>query len=503
MTAPAGSAGVRARFCPSPTGMVHVGLMRTALFNWAHARHSGGKLVFRIEDTDASRDSEESYRHLLDCMRWLGLDWDEGPEVGGPHAPYRQSERHEIYRDVAAKLLASGHAYESFSTNEEVDARRLAAGQDTKLGYDNYDRFLTDEQKAAFRAEGREPVLRLKMPDEDLVWNDLVRGEIRFAAGSVPDFVLVRANGVPLYPFVNPVDDALMGITDVLRGEDLLPSTPRQLALYGALTDIGVASGTPRFGHLPYVTGEGNKKLSKRDPQSNLDVYRERGFLPEGLANYLALLGWAIAEDRDIFTMEEMVEAFDVTRVSANPARFDLKKAEAINATHLRALPVEEFIERVTPFLAGAGLISDPPTEDQRRILEAIAPLAQERMIVLSDAVGLLRFLFVDDVEIEDVAAAKHLRPADGAVLDATVAALQELPDWSAPAIEGALKGALVDGLGLKPRQAFGPVRVAMSGRTVSPPLYESIELLGRERTLARLAAARAVTEDVPGPSAG
>ena len=490
----------RTRFCPSPTGMVHVGLMRTALFNWAHARHTGGTFVFRIEDTDAARDSEESYRHLLDCLRWLGLDWDEGPEVGGPHGPYRQSERHEIYREVAGKLLAAGHAYESFSTNEEVDARRLAAGQDPKLGYDNHDRYLTDEQKAAFRAEGREPVLRLRMPDEDLVWDDLVRGEIRFAAGSVPDFVLVRANGAPLYPFVNPVDDALMGITDVLRGEDLLPSTPRQLALYAALTDIGVAQGTPRFGHLPYVTGEGSKKLSKRDPQSNLDVYRERGFLPEGFANYLALLGWSIAEDRDIFSMAEMVEAFDVTRVSANPARFDLKKAEAINATHLRALPIAEFIDRVVPFLATAGLIADPPTAEQSRVLEAIAPLAQERMVVLSDAVGLLGFLFVDDVAIDEAAAAKHLRPDDATILDAASGALGDLAEWSTPAIEQVLKSALVEGLGLKPRQAFGPVRVAVSGRTVSPPLYESIELLGRERTLARLAAARAHTER---PSAG
>jgi glutamyl-tRNA synthetase len=475
--------------------MVHVGLMRTALFNWAHARHTGGTFVFRIEDTDAARDSEESYRHLLDCLRWLGLDWDEGPEVGGPHGPYRQSERHEIYADVAAKLLAAGHAYESFSTNEEVDARRLAAGQDTKLGYDNHDRTLTDEQKAAFRAEGREPVLRLKMPDEDLIWDDLVRGEIRFAAGSVPDFVLVRANGVPLYPFVNPVDDALMGITDVLRGEDLLPSTPRQIALYAALTDIGVAQGTPRFGHLPYVTGEGSKKLSKRDPQSNLDIYRERGFLPEGFANYLALLGWSIAEDRDIFSMAEMVEAFDVTRVSANPARFDLKKAEAINATHLRALPVEEFTARVIPYLAAAGLVTDPPTAEQRRVLEAIAPLAQERMIVLSDAVGLLGFLFVDDVVIDETAAAKHLRPDDAAILDAAADALRELPEWSTPAIEEALKAALVEGLGLKPRQAFGPIRVAVSGRTVSPPLYESMELLGREKSLARLGTARTLTE--------
>jgi glutamyl-tRNA synthetase len=485
---------VRTRFCPSPTGLVHVGLMRTALFNWAHARHTGGTFVFRIEDTDAARDSEESYRHLLDSLRWLGLDWDEGPEVGGPHGPYRQSERHEIYREVAAKLLAAGHAYESFSTNEEVDARRRAAGQDPKLGYDNHDRFLTDAQKAAFRYEGRLPVLRLRMPDEDLAWNDLVRGEVRFAAGTVPDFVLVRGNGVPLYPFVNPVDDALMGITDVLRGEDLLPSTPRQLALYAALTDIGVASGTPRFGHLPYVTGEGTKKLSKRDPQANFDVYRERGFLPEGLGNYLALLGWAIAEDRDIFSMAEMVEAFDVTRVSANPARFDVKKAEAINAAHLRALPVDEFVERVVPFLADAGLVTGPPTPEQDRVLRAIAPLAQERMVVLSEAVGLLRFLFVDDVEIDPAAAEKQLAGADAVeVLDASVAALRDLPDWTTPAIEEALKSALVDGLGRKPRQAFGPVRVAVSGRTVSPPLYESIELLGRDRTLRRLAAARGV----------
>jgi glutamyl-tRNA synthetase len=486
---------VKTRFCPSPTGLVHVGVMRAALFNWAHARHTGGTFLFRIEDTDAARDSEESYRHLLDCLRWLGLDWDEGPEVGGPNGPYRQSERHEIYRDVAARLLESGHAYESFSTTEEVNARRLAAGQDPKLGYDNADRYLTDVQKAAFRDEGRQPVLRLRMPDADLAWTDLVRGEVRFAEGSVPDFVLVRGNGVPLYPFVNPVDDALMGVTDVLRGEDLLPSTPRQLALYSALTDIGVASGTPRFGHLPLVNGEGNKKLSKRDPQANFDVYRERGFLPEGLFNYLALLGWSIAEDRDIFTVQEMVEAFDVTRVSANPARFDLKKAEAINATHLRALPTGEFITRVVPYLAAAGLVSDPPTADQRAVLEAIAPLAQERMVVLSDAVGLLGFLFTEDVEIDPAAAAKQLAGADAAeVLDAATRALTELADWTTPALEAALKEALVDGLGRKPRQAFGPVRVAVSGRTVSPPLYESIELLGRERTLARLAAARAQT---------
>jgi glutamyl-tRNA synthetase len=492
--AEASGSSVRVRFCPSPTGTPHVGLTRAALFNWAYARHTGGTFVFRIEDTDANRDSQESFDQIVDALGWLGLDYDEGPGVGGPHEPYRQSERRPLHLKVAQDLLEAGFAYESFSSNEEVDARRRAAGQDPKLGYDNADRYLTDAQKQAFRDEGRQPVLRLRMPDTDLAWTDLIRGDISFASGSVPDFVLVRGNGKPLYPFTNPVDDALMGITDVLRGEDILPSTPRQIALYAALVDIGVARHTPRFGHLPLVFGEGNKKLSKRDPQSNFDVYRERGFLPEGLINYLALLGWAIADDHDVFSVREFVEAFDVTRVSANPARFDLKKAEAINATHLRALPVAEFIERVLPFLAGAGLVGQPPTAEQRHALEAIAPLAQERMIVLSDAVGLLGFLFTDDVEIDPAAAEKQLAGADAAeVLDAATAALGQLGSWTAPAIETALKESLVDGLGRKPRQAFGPVRVAVSGRTVSPPLYESIELLGRERTLARLGAARQV----------
>src|SRR6187549_3930023 len=247
---------IRVRFCPSPTGLPHVGMARTALFNWAYARHTGGTLVFRIEDTDAERNTEESYLQLLDAMSWLGLDYDEGPDIGGPYAPYRQSERRDLHTEVARKLVEAGYAYESFSTPEEVEARHRAAGRDPKLGYDGVDRDLTDEQRAAYRAEGREAVLRLRMPDEDITFTDLVRGEITFAAGSVPDFVIVRANGQPLYTLVNPVDDALMGITHVLRGEDLLSSTPRQIALYHALIDIGVTTFVPRFGHLPYVMGE-------------------------------------------------------------------------------------------------------------------------------------------------------------------------------------------------------------------------------------------------------
>lgn len=264
------ASNVRVRFCPSPTGLPHVGMVRTCLFNWAYARHTGGTFVFRIEDTDAQRDSQESFDQIIDSLTWLGLDWDEGIGVGGPHEPYRQSERMDIYADVAAKLLEAGFAYESFSTPEEIEARHKAAGRDPKLGYDGFDRDLTEEQKAAFRAEGRQPVLRIRMPDEDVTFTDLVRGEITFKAGSVPDYVIMRGNGQPLYTLTNPVDDALMEITHVLRGEDLLSSTPRQIVLYDALKAIGVAKETPLFGHLPYVMGEGNKKLSKRDPEANL-----------------------------------------------------------------------------------------------------------------------------------------------------------------------------------------------------------------------------------------
>lgn len=502
MTTPA-SAGsaVRVRFCPSPTGTPHVGLIRTALFNWAYARRTGGTFVFRIEDTDAERDSQESYLQLLDALRWLGLDWDEGVEVGGPHEPYRQSQRYDLYEDVVRRLVEGGYAYESFSTPEEIEARHRAAGRDPKLGYDGVDRDLTDEQKAAFRAEGRAPVLRLRMPDEDVTFTDLVRGEITFKAGSVPDYVIVRANGHPLYTLVNPVDDALMGITHVLRGEDLLSSTPRQVALYRALVDLGVASVVPQFGHMPYVMGEGNKKLSKRDPESNLFLHRERGFTREGLLNYLALLGWSIAPDRDVFTLEEMTRAFDIADVNPNPARFDLKKAEAINAEHVRLLAPDDFRDRLVPYLHAGGLVPADSYADlsaeHRALLDAGAPLIQTRVTLLGEVVGMLGFLFVADDALEVADDARGaLRDDASAVLDAARAALAALPadGFTTAATQEVLQAALVDegGLGIKPRFAYTPLRVALSGRRVSPPLFESMEILGQASTLARLDRLRA-----------
>ena len=482
---------VRVRMAPSPTGSPHVGLARTALFNWAFARHHGGTFVFRIEDTDAARNTEESYEGLLEVMQWLGLDWDEGPLKGGPFGPYRQSERGAIYADVLTRLRESSFTYDCHCTTEEVDARRKASGSKV-MGYDGFCRELTAEQVSDFQAQDRRPVVRFRMPEGEITFDDLVRGEITFQTEFVPDFALCRANGDPLYTLVAPVDDLLMEITHVLRGEDLLSSTPRQIALYDALAQIGVGNGTaPRVGHLPYVMGEGNKKLSKRDPQAHLMAYRDQGFLPEGLLNYLALLGWSISGDRDIFSLEEMVAAFDIADVNPNPARFDVKKADAINVAQMRLLPLDELTERVLPFLEAAGVV-DPTDLADRQLLDQAMPLIGERINKLTEAVDMLGFLFVAETDFtrEQADVDKLLDEAGREIVQASYDAVSVLHTWSTAAIQEALQQALVEERGLKPRVAFGPVRVAITGRRVSPPLFESMELLGRERSLARLQSA-------------
>ena len=470
-------------------------MVRTALFNWAQARHSGGTLIFRIEDTDAARDSEESYQAIIDSLKWLGLDWDEGVLVGGPHEPYRQSQRMDIYKEVLDKLIEAGEVYPAYSTNEEVQARHKAAGRDPQLGYDNFDRDLTEEQIAAYDAEGRKPVWRLRMPDKDWTWNDLVRGEVTFKSQTQPDYVVARSNGAPLYTLVNPVDDALMQVTHVLRGEDLLSSTPRQLALYEALQRIGVAEFTPEFAHLPFVMGQGNKKLSKRDPESNLFNHRDNGIIPEGMINYLALLGWSLSSDEDIFSVDQLVEAFDVSDVLGNPARFDQKKLEAINADHIRLLEPKDFEQRLRDYLTE---FTDFPADYPADKFALAAELVQTRIKVLSDAYGLLKFLVTPDADLvlNEKAAKKNLKDTAVQPLDAGIAALDAIAedDWTTESIEKALHTALIEELELKPRVAFGALRVGISGEQVSPPLFESMELLGKQSTMARLRAAREVT---------
>jgi glutamyl-tRNA synthetase len=471
-----------------------VGNIRTALYDWAFARATGGVFVLRIEDTDATRVKPEYIASAQDTLRWLGLDWDEGPGVGGPFGPYQQSERLDIYAEWVARFLADGHAYYCYCTPEELQARRQAARQaGGPSGYDGHCRILTADQVAAYQAEGRRPVVRFRMPEGSTTFTDLIRGEVTFDHAHVPDFVLARADGAPLYTLAVAVDDVLMEITHVVRGDDLLSSTPRQIAVYRAM---GVAADRiPVFAHLPFVLGPNGQKLSKRNGVVSINWYREQGFLPEAICNYLALLGWSPGENREEFTLAEMAAEFDLARVNKNAAQFDVRKLEAINGDKIRALEPADFAARITPFLARPGLVTDPPSAGDAQMIEAAAPLIQPRISKLSDAVGMLGFLFVDGAgfKLEPEAAAKALTPASAGVLAAAEKALIRLDQWALGEIDDALRAALLDELGLKPKAAFVPVRVAVTGRLVSPPLFESISLLGRDRTLRRLAQALAV----------
>jgi glutamyl-tRNA synthetase len=479
---------VRTRFAPAPSGDLHVGNVRTGLFSWAVARHAGGKFVYRIEDTDANRATDESFHAAVDVLRWLGMDWDEGPVVGGPHAPYRQSERFDVYAGVVAQLQEGGHAYPCYCTPEEIAARKASRGDKTP-GYDGHCRSLDPASRAA--RNGDPHTMRFRMPEGSTTWDDLVRGEITIDHKDVPDFTILRTNGHPLYMLAATVDDVLMGMTHIVRGEDLIAATPRQMAMYAAM---GVAPESfPRFGHLPLIVGEDGKPLSKRNGEVSIAWYRRNGFLPEAMLNYLALLGWSLpGTDDEVFGVEELIAAFDVTRVQHSPARFDVKKLEAINGEHIRRISEGDLAARIVPVLQDAGVLPDEPTPEQHSVLRDAIPLVQTRLARLTEAPDLLRFLFVEEAPIDPAAAAKALVGEVLGSLEAAVTALSALSSWAAAEIEAALRAALVDGLGLKPKHAFGPLRVAVTGRTISPPLFESMELLGRDRTLARLAAAMA-----------
>jgi glutamyl-tRNA synthetase len=490
----AGQGQVRVRFAPSPSGDLHVGNIRTAIYDWAFARATGGVFVLRIEDTDASRVRPEYVASAQDTLRWLGLDWDEGPGAGGRFGPYQQSERLDIYAEWVTRFLADGHAYHCYCTPEELEARRQAARQaGGPSGYDGHCRALSAGQVAGYQAEGRRPVVRFRMPDGSTTFTDLVRGEVTFDHAHVPDFVLARADGAPLYTLAVAVDDVLMEITHVVRGEDLLSSTPRQIAVYRAMSVP--ADRTPVFAHLPYVLGPNGQKLSKRNGVVSINWYREQGFLPEALCNYLALLGWSPGENREEFTLAEMAAEFDLARVNKNAAQFDARKLESINGDKIRALEPADFAARITPFLTGAGLVAGPGPAADAELIAAAAPLIQPRIGKLTEAVEMLGFLFVSEAEftIDPDAAARVLTAESAQPLAAAEKALADLEPWTWPEIKAALETALVAELGLKPKAAYAPVRVAVTGRRVSPPLFESIELLGRDRTMRRLAHAVAL----------
>ena len=475
---------VRVRFAPSPTGELHVGNIRTALFDWAYARHTGGTFIFRIEDTDTERVTPEYIQAAINTLKWLGLDWDEGPEVGGENGPYLQSQRLEIYAEWAAKFLEQGDAYHCYCSSEELEAVREAQrAANVAPGYNGHCRDLSADQIAAYVAQGRKPVIRMRMPDGSTTFTDLIRGEVTFEHKFVPDFVLARNDGSPLYTLAVAVDDVLMKVTHVLRGEDLLSSTPRQLRVYDAM---GVkAEDYPLFAHLPFVMGQDNAKLSKRNGETSIAWYRDAGYLPEAICNYLALLGWSPGDDRENVTMKELTELFTVERVHSSPARFDMKKLEAINGDKIRALSLEDFFTWAMPFMKKAGTVTF--TEDEVALIKRALPIIQERIVTLGEIPGLLNFLFVKDFAVSADSIEKIADSQSKQVLQISAERLATLTDWTHESIEAVLRSALIEELGLKPRIAFSALRIAVTGSHISPPLFESMELLGASKSLARI----------------
>ncbi|MDQ3646129.1 MAG: glutamate--tRNA ligase [Actinomycetota bacterium] len=476
-------AQVRTRIEPSPSGSIHVGNARTALYSWLVARQNHGAFVLRVADTDKSRVTEEGLQSVVEDLRWIGCDWDEGPEAGGDLGPYRQSERYDRYDAVAAGLVASGHAYPCYCTPDELDERRKKAQAERRTpGYDGRCRHLSADERAAFEAEGRAPALRFKVPEGVTVtFEDLVRGPISTETSQIPDFVIQRSDGSPTYMLAVTVDDHDMKITHIVRGEDLVSSTPRQLLIREAL---GMEE-RPVFAHLPLIVDEKGRPLSKRWGDVSVGGFRDQGFLPEAMVNYLALLGWSLDDKTNIFSVDELIERFSLDRVGKNPAAFDVTKLEWLNGHYIRSLPPAELADRLVPFCERAGISAD--TAAGRSILTQVAPLVSERMKRLDEVPPMVRFLF-EPVE-PDEKAAKVLSGQAG-YLQAASEALESLDGWSHGAIEEALR-ALAERRGLKPKQAFQPLRAAVTGTLISPPLFESLELLGRPETLARLARAR------------
>ena len=466
---------VRCRFAPAPSGSIHIGNARSALFSWLFARHHAGAFVLRVEDTDASRVSEEAFHGVMESLRWLGIDWNEGPDVGGPNGPYRQSQRGDLYRDHVDRLLSAGHAYRCYCTADELDERRrAAAAAGTPPGYDGRCRRLTEQERAAFEKQGRPFAIRFAMPGEDVTIADLVKGDVHFPAKSLSDFVIVRSDGSPVFLLAVAVDDLLMGITHVIRGDDLLASAPRNAAVIKAL------GGTaPRYGHLPQVLGMDGKPLSKRHGSTSVEAFREQGFLPEALMNYLALLGWSKDEFTTFMSRDELIESFELSRVSGNPAAFDTQKLAWMNNHYVRSLDDDELAARCLHFLTEDGLLPDPVT------LRAAMPLVKERMKTLAEAPQLLRFLFTDDVTPNEKAAALIER-AGPAYLKTCADALDTVEGWTVEQIQTTLD-AVATAAGLNRTKGWQPVRAAVTGSNVSPPLPESLALLGRERTVARL----------------
>jgi glutamyl-tRNA synthetase len=480
----------RTRFAPSPTGYVHIGSMRTILFQWLWARHTGGQFLLRIEDTDRNRYVEGAEDQLKDSIRMMGLFWDEGPDVGGPFAPYKQSERLDLYHRYAEELLAKGHLYKCWCTperlkqvNEEKQARKEPPG------YDRHCRFLSDEQRAAEEASGKPYVLRLAVPLEgETVLNDLIRGPISFQNALQNDLVMIKGDGFPTYHFAVVVDDHEMQITHAMRGDEWIPTSPMHVLLYQFF-----GWEQPIWVHLPQVLGPDGKKLSKRHGDTAITDYFTKGYLPEAITNFLALIGWGFDETTEIMSRDELIERFDLKKISPSGGVFNLEKLNKFNGIYIRRMSVAELTERILPYLQRDGLVSDSVSGEQRSFIEQIVPLIQERLVVLSEAPELLRFFFHAPASYDPALLVPKKLDATTThnALTSAISALRDLDPWSIEALEARLR-ALAEELDLKVGDLFMALRVGATGSKVSPPLFETMHALGRDETLTRLERAAA-----------
>ena len=478
---------VRVRFAPSPTGFPHVGNIRTALFNWLYARHTGGRFVVRIEDTDVARTVPGAIEVILDGLRWLGLDWDEGPQAGGDYGPYFQSARLELYHKAAQRLVEQGDAYYCYCSPQRLgEMRAEQARKKQPPGYDRACRNLSREECARFEAEGIMPVVRFKVPSgEKITFHDLVRGDVTFDTSTIDDFVLLKSDGYPTYHLANIVDDHEMKISHVLRAEEWLSSTPRHLMLYRAM-----GYQPPLFAHLPMILGTDRSKLSKRHGAVSIIEYREQGYLPEAMLNFLALLGWSLDATTEIFSHDELVRDFTIERISPTAAIFNKDKLDWMNGVYIRKLSVDDFAQRALPFLEKL-LPADIQRPLDTSYVKGIMPLVQERTKTLAEVADLSRFFFTENLEYDtDLLVGKGMtREMAIEVLESSGRKVCEIADVGAEDLEADCR-ALTEEMGLKPGQFFGTVRVAVTGRTATPPLFQTMSVLGRERCAARITAA-------------
>lgn len=481
---------VRTRYAPSPTGYLHIGGARTALFSWLFARKHGGVFVLRIEDTDLDRSRPDLVKPILDSLRWLGIDWDEGPEVGGPHGPYFQSQRLERYHAEAQRLVDAGKAYRCYCTPEELEQMREESRRrgEAAFRYPGRCRDLTPAERAAREREGRPSVVRLKVaPAGETVVRDLIHGEVRFSHDVIDDFILMKSDGTPTYNFAVTVDDHDMRITHVIRGDEHLSNTPRQLLIAEAL-----GYEPPQFAHVPLILAPDRSKLSKRHGAVAVEEFRDQGFFPEAIVNYIALLGWSPGDGREFLTREEMVAAFDLDRIHKAAAIYDVEKMTWMNGQYMRLLPLERVVAGALPRLQAAGLIEAEPDPARREHVARVVELVRQRVRTMAELVEASAFFFSDDFAYDPDGVRKRFdKPGAAEVLEAAREALERLTEFDAASIEAAYR-ALAERLGIGTGDLFHPTRLAVSGRTVGPGLFEMMEVLGRERCVERLARAAA-----------